>query len=385
MKNNFKINYKSILFCVLITFFMCLPFLNNGIPYARDCLFHISRIEGLATSIANGELLPSIYPFKFGGYGYGLPLFYSDTLLILPAILYNLGIPIIYSYQILVGVITFFTGISMFCFIDKFKFHKYAPYLGTTMYVFANYRLTSVFVRTAIGEVFAFMFIPIVLIGIVNVLYKNHNNWFPLAFGFLGLALSHNITFVIVCIMFAVYLVLYYKNLIDDKKRVVSIVKAILLVVCLSAFFTFGMLEQMIFQDFRFETITLFEDSLVLTALRPWQFFKNELIFGQTGTIESSCVFSIGILAMIIPFFHFFIINRNSNDDYKFVSKSLLVGVMFLIICTSLVPWEFLTFLEMIQFAFRFLIVPCVLLCFVASIYYFEIFKNNKILNVLLI
>ncbi len=385
MMIKFKHHFKPILFCLLISIFMCLPFIKDGIIAGHDSLFHISRIEGMSTALANGDILPSIYPYKYSNYGYGSPMFYCDILLILPSILYNFGFSIIFTYQILIFLLTFLSALFMFYFISKFKFHKFTPYLGAMLYIFSNYRLTSVFVRGSIGEVFAYVFIPLVLIGIVNVLYKNYNNWLPLAVGFLGLALSHNITFVVICIMFFIYIILYYKNLINEKKRILSILKAIMLVILLSAFFTFGMLEQMYVQDFMFESNTLLKSDLVMSALNIWQLFKNEIVFGYMGPFESSMNFSVGLFATIVPFFHFFIINRCRNEDYKFVTKSFFVGISFLLLCTSLVPWEYLSVLNMIQFAFRFLVIPCTLLCFVSAVYYFELFKNCIIMNLLVV
>ena len=68
------------------------PYLTNNLGLEHDTMFHLSRIEGYAKAISNFDFIPNIYPLKNDGFGYGSPMFYSDILLLFPAILYNLNI-----------------------------------------------------------------------------------------------------------------------------------------------------------------------------------------------------------------------------------------------------------------------------------------------------
>ena len=88
---------------LILAFLFCIPYLfRDLLPIGHDTFFHVSRIDGLAASIKDGDFLPAIYPYKNSGFGYGSPLFYCNLFLWPFALLHVLGLPLSYCWVALI-------------------------------------------------------------------------------------------------------------------------------------------------------------------------------------------------------------------------------------------------------------------------------------------
>jgi len=357
------------------------PYLfSDALNLEHDTFFHLSRIEGLARSFKDKAFLPSIYPYKNGGFGYGSPLFYSDFFLTIPALLYQMGLSLSSCYKVLVFLASFFSALSMALTVKTICQNKAAPYLGALLYLFSNYRITDVYVRGAIGEVIAFIFLPMILLSVFYLLKKeNKKSVFFLSVAFSGLILSHNITFILGCILLASLLVCNIKDILN-KECIKSICLAVIIVFCLTAFFTFGMLEQMLDHTMIVHYYGSSSD-LASTALYAWQFFINQTIFGlagNSGDPASIMVTNPGWFLTFVPLAQFLIIEKENTIEEKLVHQCTVLGLFFMFFCSSIIPWDTLSFLKIIQFPWRFMTLACTLLCVPASIVLFKLFQNHK-------
>ncbi len=366
MKNK---KLKFILFSVIISLIVMAPYLiQNTLNLEHDTFFHLSRIEGYAQSIKQFDFFPKIYPYKNAGYGYGSSLFYSDIFLLLPAILYNLGCSITVCYKVVLFICSLFSSYTMCLLIDKLTEEKYAPYLAGSLYCFSTYRLTDIYVRGALGEVMAFMFLPLVLIGIYSFINEiDKDTKLYLILGFSGLVLTHNITFLLGCFLFLSFIIAYHKQCLR-KERLLLLAQIILITLGITSFFIFPMIEQMIDHQMIVHYYGTSSD-LASTALVAWQFFYNDLIFGLAGNnnFQTNMVVNVGWFILIAPIFDW-LSNKKENPQDHFISTSLFVGLFFMFLCSNILPWKYLTFLSVIQFPFRFMTIALVLLVIPASI-----------------
>ena len=165
-----------VLFCLVIALLSLAPYWTHGVNLEHDTCFHLSRIEGLARSFKDGNYMPRIYPYKNNNFGYASPLFYCDFFLIIPALLYNAGLSLARSYQFLLLLCSFFSAWYMGKLTMKLSRQQPAMYLAAFLYVFSLYRFTDIYVRGALGEVLAFVFMPVALIGIYEVLWGDEKN-----------------------------------------------------------------------------------------------------------------------------------------------------------------------------------------------------------------
>lgn len=379
MKLWLKQNYKYLLFSLIITIIFAYPFLiKDFLPLEHDTLFHLSRIEGLAQSFKDGVFLPRIYPYKNMNFGYGSPMFYSDFFLIIPALLYNLGISVSVCYVFIIMVFTFLSSYFAMRLCRVVTNNNYAPYIAGTLYLFSNYRITDVYVRSSLGEVMGFAFLPLVLLGIYYVLYTDTKKWYYLAIGFTCLALTHNITFVLACILFIFFLIVRIKHWIHSKEIIIAIFKAFIVSLGCSAFFIFPMLEQMTSQNFYLSYYTS-TSSLADSSVELWKYFANTTVFGY-GTHgyakDMSMLLNPGYFMMIIPIVYLF---RKKENKNPFILHSLILGYIFLLLPLDIFPWEYMVFFGLIQFTWRLIMLATCCLIIPASIALFD-FKIKPLL-----
>lgn len=111
-----------------------------------------------------------------------------------------------------------------------------AMYLAAFLYVFSLYRFTDIYVRGALGEVLAFVFMPVALIGIYEVLWGDEKKWSWLMTGYSGLLLSHTLSFYLMVLILIVFILIRWHVLNQQRQRGTAITKAALWAIGLCSF-----------------------------------------------------------------------------------------------------------------------------------------------------
>lgn len=185
---------------LLLTVLLSRPYLMNWISLTGDVGYHLERIDGVARSILNGVIpmrLESNFPF---GYGYADGLLYGSTLLYIPAILWLIGLPVLYMFNLFMILINLATIlVSFYCFYKIFN-DKYIGLLCSALYSFSLYRITVLFGRGCVGEGCAQIFMPLLIYGYYRLFtgdirektYKN--TWLILLIGYSGILQSHTLS-----------------------------------------------------------------------------------------------------------------------------------------------------------------------------------------------
>lgn len=146
-----------------VTVLTCVPLLmNSGGAQGADWRFHLSRIEGIAQALREGQFPVRVYSQAKDGYGYAPSLFYGELFLYFPAVLRLLGMSVqgaYRTYAIAVQALT--AGISFFSFRQMFRHNKTAM-VGSILYMLAPYHIYNIYWRTAVGEYTALAFLPLI-------------------------------------------------------------------------------------------------------------------------------------------------------------------------------------------------------------------------------
>ena len=83
-----------------VTVLTCVPLLmNSGGAQGADWRFHLSRIEGIAQALREGQFPVRVYSQAKDGYGYAPSLFYGELFLYFPAVLRLLGMSVQGAYR----------------------------------------------------------------------------------------------------------------------------------------------------------------------------------------------------------------------------------------------------------------------------------------------
>ena len=370
---------QLVFFFIFITIFVSAGFFGKGIYYGHDSNFHLIRIESVALSIEAGDFLAPIHYFYMDGYGYGTGLFYSNMFVYFPALLRVIGLDLTDAFRVTMVVVTFLTLCTMYYFVKTFTKSRSTALISAVLYALSSYRLTDLYIRTAYGELFAFIFLPIIFAGAWLIIFGESKKWYVLAIGMLGVLFSHLLTFVVCVCMLIPLFAAYFKRVFLDKERRKGFLSAVLCTVALSAGFVLPMLEQ--FRSERFVVSGSIEEH----ALYPVQLFFNNMTYGNSNPlsmgIKGEMTVSLGFLLISVPFLLLFFMNK--DDDMKqtvrFGKISLALGWAFALATTTLFPWEyFKNALAFFQFPWRLLLFATFFLALSGGIAVLSILKEKK-------
>ena len=99
---------------------------------------------------------------------------YPELFLYPAIILFKLGFGILFSYKMLIVFATIFTFLTSFYAAKFISKDKKIAWITSMLYSMSLYRLVDIYVRGALGEVLAFIFLPLILVGLYDVLYGDN-------------------------------------------------------------------------------------------------------------------------------------------------------------------------------------------------------------------
>ena len=231
---------------------------------------------------------------------------------------------------------------------------RFSAFLTAILYFSSQAALTNVFLRVAIGEALAMVFIPIVIAALYNIVYDNFSKPYLLIIAFLGLIFSHTITLFLSIIISAIFLAINVKKLFCDSEKPknygwISIAKIVLCavtVLLLSVGYWLPMLEQ--FASGKFQ------------VSEPWTHVgDNALRFYELFNVYRP---GVGIALLLTSIY----LLGDPKSKKTFPRRLLCGGLLVALLTTSVFPWELLnnTLFDSIQFPWRMLPYSALLLSF---------------------
>ncbi|MBO5068969.1 MAG: hypothetical protein J6C37_01190 [Roseburia sp.] len=232
---------------ILAAIVLVLSSIMTWMGYGQDIEFHAERLAAIAAEMKNGPGIYRIYTTVCEGYGYASPMFYGDIFMYPAAALVALGVPLGIAFRLFLASILVFSYLTMYL-CAKAVWGKKIGVMAAYLYAFSPILLEDIFIRYAVGEAMAFVFIPVVLYGFYRIVIEPKNpkiDWIFLALGMSGLIFSHIISTVLTAILLVLLCLFFVKKIRANKKNILYIIYAALLTVALTAYFTLPMLEQM--------------------------------------------------------------------------------------------------------------------------------------------
>lgn len=316
----------SILFTCAFAIFQCV---ND------DFITHIARTYNLSISFYNGNYNPYMYQSCYSKYGYPFGIFYPDTYLKPFAFLILIGCNIYFSMTLMLFCINLATLLIPYFLLQKTEW-KMNAFSISLLYFLYPYRFLDYAIRFSIGELFFFVFFPFILYGLYKI-FKEHKFSFGLMLGFWGVAHGHILSILLV-IIFLIFFYLYnFKNL---NKQIIkcTIINAILVLLsCIDVYLP--ILEAQINENLLYETNPTFGGTLLENTL---QICKPNIM--------------IHILVLLVIVFLIYKMIKINNDIWK----SIISLIILFIFITNLFPWNWFSFLSIIQFPFRLFVYGCI-------------------------
>ena len=383
-------NRRDAMILVCAAAFACMPLLWRGVFDGHDLLFHLNRIEGIASGLRNGQFPVRIHSSTLLGYGYAAPEFYPELFLYVPAVLRNLGVSLSASVRVFEACINLATALACYLCVRSLMRSRRAAVGASVLYTLCIYRLVNLYTRATLGESLAMIFFPVVLLGLYEVLRRDEKRWPLLALGMTGVCMSHLLSTLFCAAFCALAAVLSVKKLFAEKRRILAILLAAGVTALCGLWFYVPMMQY---------TADGISTSVVLNAAEnvhvPGSFLVG--FAGDAGAdAPEDFAYTIGVvpgLAMLLGC-ALLLVRRYAAGREAFkaendrLSLALLgLGTFALLLSTDFFPWAFLcslrkpfsTFFMQMQFPWRFVSIAAPMLSVSAAWGYLREEKDAKI------
>lgn len=298
-------NRQTVFSLVLLVFLSSLPVFAGHLLTGYDQRFHYYRVFALSEGLRSRVFPVMIYPEYANGYGYPNGVFYPDLLLYFPAVLYLIGFRLETAYlifQFMINAVT--VAISYFAFSRLGeKGNKYGL-IGSALYVMALPRLVALYTRGAMGAVCAYIFLPLLMLGLYLLFddtVRAKKAYYYIALGASGIIASHVLGAAMAFGFSVFYLLLHIRETLT-KKVLFQILRSVLIILPLSAWFLVPFLSSYIGGGLGVDQ-TL-RDIANFTAY-PAQLFSNQYnVIGDVNAdiegMHRDMPMSLGLIGLVI-------------------------------------------------------------------------------------
>jgi len=362
---------------LIVALILVIPMLNKKTDiYLDDGSQHLMRAYWSYKSLAQNGSSSVISSFA-NGFGYSWDLFYgplSAYLIIIMGVAFgsfNIG------FKITIYLIMFLAAIMMYKLIFEVVENENTALLAGIVYMTSPYFFTDIYVRHAMGECMAFLFIPMVALGLYN-LFNTEKNHYYLIFGACGLILSHNISTILTAIFGIVYCLVNIKNIFRTRVKKGLLID-IAFIILITSFFWAPFLQTRFLTDYR-----CFESDAMSTKE---SFLNHTLHIKDLFLIQENSIFVFEIGLPVIMMLVFSVMTykklEQNKKEYLFC---LISGIISVWMSTKYFPWKYLpNSFCIIQLPWRMLVFSTFFFAIICSINMAEVVRKFNIRDVLII
>ncbi|SHJ13828.1 glycosyltransferase family protein [Pseudobutyrivibrio xylanivorans] len=368
-------NKKLVASVLSITILASMPIFSWGHGLGHDLEFHLMRIEGIKEELLAGHFPVRMQSLWNSGYGYPVSIYYGDFLLYFPALLRIMGFRLLTVYKINVFIMNLCTSIFSYLLGKRLWKKDYISLAFSAAYTLATYRIVCVFVRSALGEYSAIMFLPILVLGIYETYFAedyekdnkkfNHRGAIYITIGMTSIITSHILSTEMICIVLLVFVLIYWKKTIK-KEVICTIAVSIVSTILLTIWFTVPFIDY--YKNVSVNINKTVDGGLYIQKYgafitQYFAVFKTLFGGGTSDIISMRPSVTPGLLLMTTLLLG---IGLWVNDKADSIMKKLIISsVAFLFIASNIFPWDVLSgnrignLLVQIQFPFRYLTFAC--------------------------
>lgn len=370
------INYILIIIASII---ISIPLANKSLNiYRDDGIQHICRIIGTEQTLADKQFLPMIMSNLCNNFGYSWNIFYSPLTAYMSVMFRIFNFSYVNCLKLCMFVIVLLSGLTMYKLTLRITKNKKLATLASIIYILAPYRITDMYIRTALAELASFIFIPIVFEGLYIIVNEEKKSY-KLALGAAGLILTHQVIAMYTAIICFAYLIVFFKKL-KSKTVLKNIGVNLLFCILMTSFYWVGLLQHYLNTSYEVFVPGRMEREEVLI------FYKAKFSQLFITNSEQTMIYAIGLLSVIglvlTP-----IAYKKIPEEYKKTYMFFLIaGIILIGMTLSIFPFEKLPqALTMLQFTFRLFTFTSFFFAFVVATNFVILIKNFKTLDVVVL
>ena len=349
-----KSKKRYIIILLIVTILIMILNINKGYVKGHDTDFHVANISSIFEQLSIKNILVQ-EPLKkiANNFGYGTRFFYPPIPHLMSAYItkcltiFNIN-DVTIGMRITQGITIFASGVTFFYLAEKIFKNKKISTVLALFYMTAPYHLSEIFIRDAFSEMFIPIAIPLIILGLLYLTEKNYKHFLLCFVGGYVLAIYTHLAMTIyfTLIILLTFFTVYFKQ-IFNKKNILYLLLASILILLLTASFWLPMLEIKIkgsygvfmpyFMtgkgDLRFSTIKL-------TDLIGWS--RTFVIYHLQVLVN--IMFIIGLIIFI----------KKKMWKEKLWLFLVAFTLLSIIMVTSLFPWYYTPdILQTLQFPWR--------------------------------
>lgn len=359
-----------------------LPMLNQTTYWGHDIWFHLSRIDGIAQGLLDGQFPVRMHPNGNHGFGYATSVFYPEAFLYIPAVLRIMGVSTYMAYKtLLVGINLAAAVISYHSFSKLLKSRKIGL-LAAVLYTLSLYRLINLYTRAAVGESLAMVFFPLLMWAIYEIVRGNEKKWLWTVAAYSCIIQSHVISIVLAAICILIFL-LCNPAFFRDKNRLIAMGKAAGTTLLLNLWFFVPLLAHVGYPYYSMEMNYRMRDgSLYLNQLLAVTGFQPQALSADLGVVTGEMPYAIGFgllvgAALFLGWYLFGNIHKNNRES---LHRKIGLFCFWMSVCAAVMtlypfPWDLVQsipgvgkVLGSFQYPWRFLSVPALFLSVTAAL-----------------
>lgn len=353
------INIFIIFLFILVSLLMIIPLVRNGrINAYSDWTFHSARVQQIYLNLQRGNLLTFIATDVSQHTGVGTFLFYP-YLFLYPWAIFKLVVSPVTAFYLWYASITLLTLIISYYSMMRFSKENYVQSLiFAFVYMLVPYRLYLG--QVVLGEFIAATFLPLVFLGLYEILWGDLKKWYLLSIGMSLLVYSHILSVYLSCqviaLIFAGYLILSKISIKRIKVLLYSAILTIFLSLPVVVPFITDFVGKGIATTYSGITIEPDFNTVIVDSFRNWNGFN------------------IGLILMVTFIIGGVIVRKNKQLKYIYI-----LGVLLTIVATSVVPWYMFseTILGKVQLTNRYFSFGDLFLAVIASYGLSKLFDNK--------
>lgn len=360
MKNMMKeMKRKKYIFIIFIfSIIVMLPMLFNFEYVGHDAEFHFLNIKSIASQLSwNNWFVKEPLSIIANNFGYGTRFFYPPLPHLLAAYItkflqYFQINNILISMRITGWLTILLSGLTFYLLAKKLFKNDKVVILGTLFYMSAPYHLAEIYIRDAFSEMFIFISIPLIILGLLELKEENYKQFYiTFTLGYTIAIYSHMaVSIYLTLILLITFFPIYFKK-IFKKKSIFYLIISSISILMLTAPFWLTLLEMKSNTDY-----TIFvpyyltaKGDLQYSTLKIGEYFKF-FVPHTFDYIRHHLQLSITLM-IFITFFLFF---KNKLWKKKTILFFLLFFIFSVIMTTNLFPWAYIpSILQTLQFPWR--------------------------------
>lgn len=311
--------------------------------------------------------MSSIY---MDGAGYPVSIYYGDLLLYIPALLRLAGFSITTAYKFYIFMINAGTVLITYCCMKNIFKDTRIACLTCLAYCTSSYRLVNIYVRAAVGEYSAMMFLPLIALAIYRIYtddvydYKTYRkNALFLALGMTGVIGCHILSTEMIVFVLAIICVCMFK-LTLRKNTIRVYIRSVLYTCAFSAYFIVPFLDYFknvsVLITNTAQNIPTFIQHKGSSLSEYFSFFRDIYGGGSSSYTNDRMLLTPGLILMLALVVAIVLwINRKSTKEMKALT---FFALFILYLASNLFPWNFLAqhsrigiMLSQIQYPWRYI------------------------------